>query len=43
MVLQPGFRLSGGRVLRPARVAVAEGGAQPGPQPEAEPADVPGQ
>ena len=27
MVLQPGFRLSGGRVLRPARVAVAEPGA----------------
>jgi len=24
MVLQPGFRLSGGRVLRPARVSVAE-------------------
>jgi molecular chaperone GrpE len=27
MVLQPGFRLSGGRVLRPARVSVAEPGA----------------
>ena len=26
-VLQPGYRLSGGRVLRPARVAVAEPGA----------------
>jgi hypothetical protein len=36
MVLQPGFRLSGGRVLRPARVAVAE----PGAQAEAAPADV---
>jgi molecular chaperone GrpE len=29
MVLQPGFRLSGGRVLRPARVSVAEPGAAP--------------
>ena len=38
MVLQPGFRLSGGRVLRPARVAVAEPGA---PQDEPAPADVP--
>ena len=28
-VLQPGYRLSGGRVLRPARVSVAEAGAQP--------------
>ncbi|MCA1711061.1 MAG: nucleotide exchange factor GrpE [Actinobacteria bacterium] len=28
-VLQPGYRLSGGRVLRPARVAVAEPGAAP--------------
>jgi molecular chaperone GrpE len=37
MVLQAGFRLSGGRVLRPARVAVAE----PAAQPEAAPADVP--
>ena len=27
MVLQPGYRLSGGRVLRPARVSVAEPGA----------------
>jgi len=36
MVLQPGFRLAGGRVLRPARVAVAE----PGAQAEAPPADV---
>ncbi len=26
-VLAPGYRLTGGRVLRPARVAVAEGGA----------------
>ena len=26
-VLQPGYRLSGGRVLRPARVSVAEGAA----------------
>ncbi|MCW2615489.1 MAG: GrpE protein [Frankiales bacterium] len=26
-VLQPGYRLSGGRVLRPARVSVAEAGA----------------
>ncbi|MCU1675151.1 MAG: co-chaperone GrpE, partial [Frankiales bacterium] len=32
-VLQPGYRLTGGRVLRPARVAVAEPGAVPG-QPE---------
>jgi len=42
MVLQPGYRMasggmSGGRVLRPARVAVAEPGAQ---QDEAAPADV---
>lgn len=28
-VLQPGYRLSGGRVLRPARVSVAEPGAAP--------------
>jgi molecular chaperone GrpE len=28
-VLQPGYRLSGGRVLRPARVSVAEPGAVP--------------
>ncbi len=28
-VLQPGYRLTGGRVLRPARVAVAEPGAPP--------------
>ena len=28
-VLQPGFRLAGGRVLRPARVAVAEPAAPP--------------
>jgi molecular chaperone GrpE len=28
-VLQPGYRLTSGRVLRPARVAVAEPGAQP--------------
>lgn len=41
-VLQPGYRLSGGRVLRPARVAVAEGTAQPGGEPEDAPADVPG-
>jgi molecular chaperone GrpE len=27
-VFQPGFRMSGGRVLRPARVSVAEPGAQ---------------
>jgi molecular chaperone GrpE (heat shock protein) len=26
-VFQPGFRMSGGRVLRPARVSVAEPGA----------------
>jgi molecular chaperone GrpE len=32
-VLQPGYRLTGGRVLRPARVAVAEPGAVPN-QPE---------
>jgi len=43
MVLQPGYRMasggvSGGRVLRPARVAVAEPGAE---QDEAAPADVP--
>ena len=30
-VFQPGFRLSGGRVLRPARVSVAEPGAHPDP------------
>jgi molecular chaperone GrpE len=41
-VLQPGYRLSGGRVLRPARVAVAEGTAQPGAVAEDAPADVPG-
>jgi molecular chaperone GrpE len=43
MVLQPGYRIgSGGRVLRPARVAVSEpGAAQPGAQSEAAPADVP--
>lgn len=28
-VLQPGYRLTGGRVLRPARVSVAEPGATP--------------
>ncbi len=28
-VLQPGYRLAGGRVLRPARVSVAEPGATP--------------
>ncbi len=28
-VFQPGFRMSGGRVLRPARVSVAEPGATP--------------
>ena len=28
-VLQPGYRLTGGRVLRPARVSVAEPGAAP--------------
>ena len=28
-VLQPGFRLASGRVLRPARVAVAEPAAPP--------------
>jgi len=38
MVLQPGFRLSGGRVLRPARVAVAEPAA---PAPVDGPADDP--
>ena len=42
MVLQPGYRLaagtSGGRVLRPARVSVAEAGAA-GPS-AAEPADA---
>ena len=36
-VLQPGYRLSGGRVLRPARVAVAEPGA-PAPAAGSEPA-----
>lgn len=34
-VLQPGFRLKGGRVLRPARVSVAEPGAS-GEQPAAD-------
>ena len=34
-VLQPGYRLTGGRVLRPARVAVAEPGAVAGPDPTA--------
>ena len=38
MVLQPGFRLSGGRVLRPARVSVAEPGAAAPVEP-AEPAE----
>jgi molecular chaperone GrpE len=33
MVLQPGYRLRGGRVLRAARVSVAEPGA-PGPAPD---------
>jgi len=33
MVLQPGYRLSGGRVLRPARVSVAEPGAAADPPP----------
>jgi len=28
-VLQPGYGLAGGRVLRPARVSVAEPGAAP--------------
>ncbi len=33
-VLQPGYRLrGGGRVLRPARVSVAEPGADPAPEP----------
>jgi molecular chaperone GrpE len=32
-VLQPGYRLSGGRVLRPARVAVAEPAGAPEAQP----------
>ena len=38
-VLQPGYRLSGGRVLRPARVSVAEPGApaEPVTEPVAEP------
>ena len=31
-VLQPGYRLTGGRVLRPARVAVAEPGASAVPE-----------
>jgi molecular chaperone GrpE len=31
MVLQPGYRLQSGRVLRPARVSVAEPGAEPAP------------
>ena len=35
-VLQPGYRLRGGRVLRPARVSVAEAGA-PADQPSADP------
>ena len=34
-VLQPGYRLSGGRVLRPARVSVAEPGAEAPPGPSA--------
>jgi molecular chaperone GrpE len=36
-VLQPGYRLRGGRVLRPARVSVADPGAADEPAP-AEPA-----
>jgi molecular chaperone GrpE len=35
-VLQPGYRLKGGRVLRPARVSVAEPGA-PAEQPAEQP------
>jgi molecular chaperone GrpE len=34
-VFQPGFRMSGGRVLRPARVSVAEPGAVEQPAPAA--------
>jgi len=36
MVLQPGYRLAGGRVLRPARVSVAEPGAAAVPAPASE-------
>jgi molecular chaperone GrpE len=39
-VLQPGFRLSGGRVLRPARVSVAEPGAGAAPSGQAAPEDA---
>jgi molecular chaperone GrpE len=35
MVLQPGYRLQSGRVLRPARVSVSEPGAEPTPGPDA--------
>ncbi|MCW2666265.1 MAG: GrpE protein [Frankiales bacterium] len=35
-VLQPGFRLASGRVLRPARVAVAEPAAPPAPSVDTE-------
>jgi molecular chaperone GrpE len=38
MVLQPGYRLSGGRVLRPARVSVAEPAA---PAPAETPVEAP--
>ena len=38
-VLQPGYRLTGGRVLRPARVSVAEPGAAPAADAGAVPAE----
>ncbi|MCW2726208.1 MAG: nucleotide exchange factor GrpE [Frankiales bacterium] len=34
-VLQPGYRLQSGRVLRPARVSVSEPGTEPTPGPDA--------
>jgi molecular chaperone GrpE len=41
MVLQPGYRLNSGRVLRPARVAVAEPAAAGAGESEPAPADAP--
>jgi molecular chaperone GrpE len=38
-VLQPGYRLKGGRVLRPARVSVAEPASGAGPSEPTEPAE----
>lgn len=42
-VFQAGYRLAGGRVLRPARVSVAEAGASQAEVPSTSPAPVPAQ